>query len=425
MKRASDWPRYLIAKTVKGGVAFYWSPSTKDRKDGCPLKPEALGGHYDAAAQRARFLNQHLDSWREDRHTPKAVIMAHRIGTIDWWHHEYFQHEAFKKLKPRTQADYHEALALIADHPTKLTDAKTGEPVRTGTLPAASLSPQAVDRLYQHLRQGGRVNRQADYAMDVARRAWKVVRRLQPGLFLVPVTGPDGKVQRLAINPFEQMVRADYERDTAKPATRAEAMALANALTALGHPALGVGALICFEWLQRPADVVAGRLTWNDYKPSDRPTEVRVFHHKTGQHAWQPLSTVQDDGTVVRLYPELEDRIDALERLGVSIVVMRPERGSKTQDGTRAAKPYSVSHAQHLVQKARKLANLPSHVTLEACRHGGMTELGDAGLTEQEIMSLSAHATPSAARLYVKRTEKQRLEGALKRRAAVAAKRPA
>jgi hypothetical protein len=45
-----------------------------------------------------------------------------------------------------------------------------------------------------------------------------------------------------------------------------------------------------------------------------------------------------------------------------------------------------------------------------------MTELGDAGLTEPQIMSLSAHETPTAARVYVKRTEVQRTAGARKRR---------
>jgi hypothetical protein len=45
-----------------------------------------------------------------------------------------------------------------------------------------------------------------------------------------------------------------------------------------------------------------------------------------------------------------------------------------------------------------------------------MTELGDAGLTEPQIMSLSAHETPAAARMYVKRTELQRMAAARKRR---------
>lgn len=50
-----------------------------------------------------------------------------------------------------------------------------------------------------------------------------------------------------------------------------------------------------------------------------------------------------------------------------------------------------------------------------------MTELGDFELTEQEIMSLSGHVTPAAARLYVKRTERQRLQTAKKRRDGVEA----
>jgi hypothetical protein len=45
-----------------------------------------------------------------------------------------------------------------------------------------------------------------------------------------------------------------------------------------------------------------------------------------------------------------------------------------------------------------------------------MTELGDGGLTEPQIMSLSAHETPTAARVYVKRTELQRMSAARKRR---------
>jgi len=38
-----------------------------------------------------------------------------------------------------------------------------------------------------------------------------------------------------------------------------------------------------------------------------------------------------------------------------------------------------------------------------------MTELRDADLTEQGVMTLSGHKTPQAARLYVKRTDCQRV----------------
>jgi len=52
-----------------------------------------------------------------------------------------------------------------------------------------------------------------------------------------------------------------------------------------------------------------------------------------------------------------------------------------------------------------------------ACRHGGMTELADSDLTEEQQMSLSGHSTPDAKRRYVKRTDAQRLTAAEKRRA--------
>jgi hypothetical protein len=96
--------------------------------------------------------------------------------------------------------------------------------------------------------------------------------------------------------------------------------------------------------------------------------------------------------------------------------MFEPQRGPKGAQGKRPARLYSEPYAQHLVQEIREKAGLPGYFTLEACRHGGMTELGDAELTEQEIMTLSTHATPEAARIYVKRSERQEATAAVKRR---------
>ena len=102
------------------------------------------------------------------------------------------------------------------------------------------------------------------------------------------------------------------------------------------------------------------------------------------------------------------DWLFRLPGLGVPIILLKARRGG--------VRPYSESHADHLVQKARKLAGLPNHVTLAACRHGGMTELGDAEIIEQDIMAHSGHRTPQAARVYVQRTERQRLAASAERR---------
>jgi hypothetical protein len=48
--------------------------------------------------------------------------------------------------------------------------------------------------------------------------------------------------------------------------------------------------------------------------------------------------------------------------------------------------------------------------------HGGMTEHGDSGATEAETMAMSMHTTPNASRLYIKRTEAQRIAASRKRR---------
>jgi len=54
---------------------------------------------------------------------------------------------------------------------------------------------------------------------------------------------------------------------------------------------------------------------------------------------------------------------------------------------------------------------LPEHVTLDACRHGGLTALGDAGATAFEIRAMSAHKTLAGVQGYVMGTDIQKLSG--------------
>jgi hypothetical protein len=135
--------------------------------------------------------------------------------------------------------------------------------------------------------------------------------------------------------------------------------------------------------------VISGHIAWTDYRPSERPGAVRIAHHKTGALVWLPL--YDGDGP---LFPELMAHLDGLERLGISIVLLRPK--SKGQP----ARPFKLRDARARVRRAALAAGLPDDLTLAACRHGGLTKLGDAELTEQGVMALSGHRTPEAARLY-------------------------
>lgn len=65
----------------------------------------------------------------------------------------------------------------------------------------------------------------------------------------------------------------------------------------------------------------------------------------------------------------------------------------------------------------RKDIGLPSYFTLDACRHGGLTELEEAELTDGQGRALSTHRTQQSYEGYAKRTAKRMLSATRKRHA--------
>ncbi|MDR9809567.1 hypothetical protein [Rhizobium hidalgonense] len=69
-----------------------------------------------------------------------------------------------------------------------------------------------------------------------------------------------------------------------------------------------------------------------------------------------------------------------------------------------------------MADKIRKTdKRVPEGFSLDKCRHGGMTELEESGLTEGQGRVLSKHKTAAAYRGYAKETEKRVLEATKKR----------
>jgi hypothetical protein len=267
------WPRYMIEKPLKmGGTSYYWNVPNRDIAAGFTLGREALGPDYGGAVERARILNAHLDAWRDGRGVAKIGEAQPGYATLGWLFDQYRRHHLFqKKVSERTKGGYERAMRAIEDVPTKL-----GYPA--ARLPLASITPAAVDKLYEKLLKGPRkIDRVtvAGYCIDVARRAWSVVQRKHRTV--VPVGNPWMNVERLG------------RKKKVKPAAdRAEAYALAYALKELGEPHLGAAALICFEWHLRPENVLAGAITWGDYSP---PDHVLIRHKKNDAEVPLPCAT--------------------------------------------------------------------------------------------------------------------------------------
>ena len=70
-----------------------------------------------------------------------------------------------------------------------------------------------------------------------------------------------------------------------------------------------------------------------------------------------------------------------------------------------------------IVHTMRDKIGLPPTFTLDACRHGGMTELEEAELTDGQGRALSAHKRQQAYEGYAKRTMERALSATRKRHA--------
>jgi hypothetical protein len=344
-----------------GRVSYYWNPPSRDFKAGFTLRRESLGFDYGAATARAHELNRHLDDWRRGRGAEQSLDLQPFFGTLAWLVERYMRSRAWeKKVSERSRYEYERAFRLVLRYQTK-------KGIELGHASLTSVSALGVDKLYEALQRGTRVKRrlrQATVCMVRMARAWDVVQRLHPTVVL---TG----------NPFRG-VELEHGKGTTMPASRVAAYALHDTLVATGERHLAIVPLVAFEWHQRPENVIAGHLTWTDYRPPERPNAVRILHHKTGELVWLPL--IVRNGS---LFPELTGYLDSLERLGVPMVLMR------TKNGRAPARPFLLRTARDRVREAARKARLPDNLTLASCHHGGLTELGDAELTEQGVMALS------------------------------------
>jgi hypothetical protein len=209
-------------------------------------------------------------------------------------------------------------------------------------------------------------------------------------------------------NPWDGVTKQRRKKAIKSAVTREEVYTFAWGCIDCGQPEAAAAAVICFEWLQRPENVLAGYLRWSDYRGKEWPSAIKIEHHKTGAVVWHPLEDATENG-IVRFYEEAEAVLEHLPRRGVSMILRQVKEG--------VTKPFSFSGMQKIVHTMRDRLGLPSTFTLDACRHGGMTELEEAQLTDGQGRALSAHKSQQAYEGYAKRTMERALSATRKRHA--------
>ena len=222
------------------------------------------------------------------------------FGTLDWLVERYYRSNAFTtKVSARSAPEYRRALRLVLDHQTK-------RGARVGAFKVTAMSARAVDKLYNELQRGKRAKRRLRQAT---------------------LHHPHGASVGCSPSPLPERRFRSRTRFAASSSCMARNHAAGHArggLRASPGPdsrrrdASGGRAADRFEWHQRPENIIAGHLTWADWRPADRPNADGSCTHKTGEVS--PAARGSRGAAVSRALRLL----DTLERLGVPIVLMRP-----------------------------------------------------------------------------------------------------
>lgn len=398
-----ELPRYVTPKKVKDGVAFYWAPPHWARPPAerhgrpCPVVATPLGKNLAKAIARAEGLNEALDAWRV------GDLSADRLvpGTVAWVFDWYRKQEVFTKNTPKTQSDYR-----------KLMDAVCAVPMQRGTFGqrlASGVNATVTEALFKVFNDRGR--RQAVYMVQVCRAVWNWANRFpdQTGI-------PEGR------NPFAGM-RKGYKPKGNRPTSRAELMLYCNKARELGFNSMATAAMLAFELVQRVWDVFAipnpdqdpgaapvdpneFGLRWEHYRPG---VSIQVRQSKTGKMLTIPLVAHLTDGERLPLYPELEEQLASVRPTDATGVIVIEERSKEPYKHRR------MSTVHRLICEA---ADLPPKMTFTGFRHGGATEIGDAG--ETDIRSISGHTQLNTTAIYNKASEEKAVKIGMLRREHIA-----
>ena len=357
-------PPYTRTKRLKTDeMAFFFEVPTKYRKARCPIQSEALGQDPARALARGQELAKAIQAWRSGE--PSGPV----YGTVAWLIRDYQRSDRYRRLAARTQRGYDQCATVL--------DEQKLETRRFGEMPALKVRPKHADRLHEEI--GKRGIPTANACMRFASVLW----------------GYGKRKDVVSSNPFEKMMLPKTGGNTIAW-TRQQYRAFVDTADRLDPDRrdlffVGTAAVLMFELAQRESDVLA--FPWNSYRPG---RQISIKQGKTGRVIWLPLQ--DEDGP---LFPEIEERLAGTPKRG-ALVIMRWDWRKK------AWVPYDEHLLRKHVRRIRAEAGLPSGLVFMGLRHGGLTELGDSDVTEQQAMSHSGHTTPTMLRaIYSKRSREQ------------------
>ncbi len=416
-RSALPLPRYVRRKLLAGGRwGYFFSPPTWAVRAGCSVLPEALGLDYNAAVRRAEeVLLKALDSWRTGGRSDMVPI-GPTPGTFDWLVSVFKSHKAWTEIDHKTRRLYDQGLALVSGY--VLTDG-----TRVGSKKITDFTRGFVDAIYTKLltveekTSDGRIVRRerrrfANAAMTACRRAWFIGQRAEEKR--VPAINPFAKMGLKKRRPGE----APRETPTA---TWDELVAFRAKAVELGYSSVATAALATWEWLQREEHLL-GAFLMSHFCPKERPNAVRILQPKNGEEAWWPLfDETQPNPEEHPLFPELMSELEAIKAravVGIDGLMFRRDHAHRRGSVPRPWITHrgGLDHFRGVVKEIIRAAGLRDELSFTSFRHGGFTEGADADMTDAELRAAGRHRSARQLPTYAKRTRKQLISVAQKRR---------
>lgn len=134
---------------------------------------------------------------------------------------------------------------------------------------------------------------------------------------------------------------------------------------------------------------------------------------------WWPAGLVPShpcDDAGVPVYPELMAELDVIKRDRIGGLMLCRDWGERGP-WPKPDQP-DFTHVSRKVKEVIRAAGLRDELSFTSFRHGGFTQGGNAELTDREMLAQGRHTTVKVLPKYTKRTTRQIVNGAKKRRAA-------
>jgi len=244
-----------------------------------PLATTSLRAAPTAKVGRAAILNALFDEWNSYRKgIAKAETPIARIGSVDWLFREYKQTRHISKR------------SLSARGPAMSTACRPSATCSTRKASASARCQSRASRrapLINSMKSSSGMTRVRSILF---RRGEKFIGLCRKALGAWFIGCTRQRFAKDVPNPWPGVTMKTRTKATKHAVTREQVYTFAQGCIERGEVGAAAAAVVCFEWLQRPENVLAGHIKWTGYRQSSPPT-IQVEHHKTGARIDHHLKT--------------------------------------------------------------------------------------------------------------------------------------